>query len=138
MINILNSNVSGYIMRIPERMIAMRKYIASRDRRVNILAHIRSNIAMARVEMIVERSCATPASANVIPASVRRANQMRATDPRRSEAVRSISTQRRTNTIDPVIKSIAILCHPSAMNPMRLRRNAIPPNATIEIIDMRD
>ena len=137
-IDIVTPNVSGYIMRIPERMLAMRKYIASRDRDVNTLAHIKSKIAIVRVEIIVERLSAMAVSAKVIPAKVSPPNPRSATNPRRSEALCTIRSERSANTQNPVMKSIPILCHPSAMNPMKLSKNAIAPNTTIEATDIRD
>jgi hypothetical protein len=49
-----------------------------------------------------------------------------------------INTQRSTNIIDPVMNNIPILCPPSAINPIKLITNAIPPNTTIEITEIRD
>ena len=123
-------------MSIPDRMIAMRKYRASRKRRVNILAPRRRSIAMVRVEMRVVRSITILESAKVIPAKVIPANPSSATDPRSNEAVRNIRTDNKTNTMNPVINNIPILAHPSAMNPTILKKNVIPPKIMIDRVDM--
>lgn len=83
------------------------------------------------------RSMAVTGSANVMPAKVNPANPSNATDQRRNEAVRNIKIESRANTINPVVKNIPILTHQSTMNPMRLSRNAIPPNITIDMVDIR-
>jgi hypothetical protein len=87
---------------------------------------------------MIEVRSITVASANVIPAKVSPPNPRSATNPRRSEALRNIRIERSVNIPNPVTNNIPILCPQSAMNPMRLSRKAIPPNTTIETIDISD